>query len=568
VADTIRVDTSPTKAVLVSSLTRDASLEACVFDLIDNAIDAAREHSLADRSEDLDSTGLPSDYSDYRIELFVNGDEVRVVDNCGGMSLADLAERNLRFGKQSIHAFGIGLYGVGLNRAIFKLGEDIVIRTENEREAAVLSFKRSEYLADETDWTLHAERSEKSGRIGTVVSITNLDPTITQMTADRGWQKEIQAEIGDRYSIFLSKGLAIQVNGTDTEATLVGIRRGGPFPPLSKSFKLSGKTKVYIEAGQHNLHRFTAEPDYDAATNRKIADQYGWSIICNDRVIVMLDTSPKTGWDKKWHNEFSGFVGYVHFVSENPSELPWNTPKTDIDVNNPNYRDVLDDMRSFTDNWRLNANQAKKAKKAGVPLTAPAPAAKKGTPASSDPGAGSSTPAANPPKPPPTKRPSPTTLGTVLPEDIDEKHCKDKLLQLVHEAKGLQVFTHPYSSLALMRMLFESSARTFLIRHKEYENCKASSIPEREKGIGRPLNAQEKAQFVANMDEMISFFQSTPTAWQHGAGPHLAQSLNAFSKLKPKMNSAIHQPFQVISVPEVVSIRDELLPLFRHLLEE
>ena len=36
------VDTSPTKRVVVDSITRDATDEECIFDLIDNAIDAAR----------------------------------------------------------------------------------------------------------------------------------------------------------------------------------------------------------------------------------------------------------------------------------------------------------------------------------------------------------------------------------------------------------------------------------------------------------------------------------------------------------------------------------------------
>jgi len=38
-----KVDTRPSKAVVVDSLTRDTSVDACIFDLIDNSIDAARD---------------------------------------------------------------------------------------------------------------------------------------------------------------------------------------------------------------------------------------------------------------------------------------------------------------------------------------------------------------------------------------------------------------------------------------------------------------------------------------------------------------------------------------------
>lgn len=102
----ISVDTRPTKEVLVSSLTRDASLEACLFDLIDNSIDAARID--AERSgSHVNNSGLPKTYSGYEISLHMDGDEVSVIDNCGGMQMPELSSDNFRFGKRSSHEFGI-----------------------------------------------------------------------------------------------------------------------------------------------------------------------------------------------------------------------------------------------------------------------------------------------------------------------------------------------------------------------------------------------------------------------------------------------------------------------------
>src|SRR3546814_19306137 len=64
--------------------------------------------------------------------------------------------------------------------------------------------------------------------------------------------------------------------------------------------------------------------------HRAIASEFGWYVVCNDRVIVLHDKTHKTGWTTNWHNEYGGFVGWVHFRSKDPSLLPWNTKKSDI----------------------------------------------------------------------------------------------------------------------------------------------------------------------------------------------------------------------------------------------
>jgi hypothetical protein len=79
-----KVDTRPTKLVVVDGLTRDASVQACIFDLVDNSIDAAQEEifqglPLSERDE------IPESYEGYEIDLTINGSELRIVDNCGGI---------------------------------------------------------------------------------------------------------------------------------------------------------------------------------------------------------------------------------------------------------------------------------------------------------------------------------------------------------------------------------------------------------------------------------------------------------------------------------------------------
>ncbi|WP_162933083.1 ATP-binding protein [Roseovarius sp. EL26] len=565
---TFPIDTRPTKELLVTNLTRDASTEACIFDLIDNSIDAARNTILQQSPKLPDSDQLPSSYSSFSVSLEILGDRLEVADNCGGMDPQGLASGYLRFGKQSEHEYGIGLYGVGLNRALFKLGNNTEITTENASGQAKVEIDRAAYIKDEDNWNITGETTPSTGEIGTRVVVTGLDPEISRQTSSPEWRSSLIAEMEKRYARFLTKGFSITVNEEVLHPDIVSVRKTGPFPPLVKSFKIDADTSVYIEAGQHEDHRFPAEPDYELKTNRELADQYGWSIICNDRVIVHLDTSPKTGWDKKWHNEFSGFVGFVHFTSKDPKKLPWNTPKTDVDTNNQGYQSVLGDMRSFTEKWRANANQAKKTKKAGKTLKPPT------TPTSSPskPGTGTNTniPAPKPltTKAPVVTKPSQTQLRYVLPQDINELHCSDKLLQLVQEGKKVDAFETHYSALALIRMLFETAARSFLVRHKEYSTAHTKIITKREIGTGKTLTEKQKKDLTPSIDELIWLFNNDPNLWRDGVGKHMNQSLAKFAKHKERMNSAIHHPFQVINIYEALTIRDEVLPVLRHYIEK
>src|SRR5205807_6836859 len=78
----ILVDTSPTKEVVVDGITRDATDEECIFDLIDNSIDAARNIIFRNISPKLRNE-LPEGYSGYEVKLHIGGASFKISDNCG-----------------------------------------------------------------------------------------------------------------------------------------------------------------------------------------------------------------------------------------------------------------------------------------------------------------------------------------------------------------------------------------------------------------------------------------------------------------------------------------------------
>lgn len=565
------VDTKPTKEVVVDSLTRDISVEACLFDLIDNAIDAARDTIFA-RAEEKRAEGLPDSYSGFKITLAFSGDGCLIDDNCGGITVERLRTMVLRFGQRSSHPMGIGIFGLGLNRALFKLGRVSHLKTDTGSQRAELILKTKEYLESD-DWNLPAEEFQSSGKVGTSIEVRQLYEDIAQNFADSGWIEKYRRDVGRRYGRFVQKGLEIEINGVAVPDGEIRIRKDSPFPEEYKFYKTEGVT-VHIRFGQHSEHRFSAEPDYDKSRNALLTDQFGWTVLCNDRAIVVSDKTMKTGWDRKFHTEFYGFVGIVTFDADDPSKLPWDTTKFDVDMNNRAYLTALVDMRKFAERWRSYANRAKDAQRKGETLL-PTPAATKNAPdaapdthqkPTASVGSKSSTDstATTKVKKQPTRKKDHNQFGTVLPDDVDELYCFDKHLALVHEAKGLDLNALTYSGMALIRCLFEATVVTYLGRHEKLNELKQFAIDERKKD-GQKIKSEKDV--VPNMEEMIAFLVNNPDIWGAVKQNHLKHSLSRMAAHKKMLNSAVHNPWQPINRSEAFTIRDEVLPILRHLIE-
>jgi len=565
----VKVDTTPTKDAVVSSLTRDASIEACIFDLIDNSIDAARESIFAKGRPDVDQYGLPTSYAGFKIDVRISGKGIIVEDNCGGIDGKFFQKGALKFGKRSRHKLGIGAFGVGLNRAVFRLGKKANITTDNGSERLSLTIDAKIYLKEEDNWGLDAWAIQSSGQVGTSVEITPPVPDVEKTISDSNWQKEFGQQISERYFSLLQKGIVIEYNGQILSPIYVPIRDGGPYDSRSKHYKSAGGINVYLLAGQHIRHRFSAEPDFDLPTNRQISDDFGWSIICNDRLIVRSDKSPKTGWDHQWHPEFNGFVGYVRFVSETPDLLPWNTTKSDVDLTNAVYRDALDDMREFVRAWRSDAYHAKKTKQ-GNGILIPTPP---GTPPLPPPLIDPRGALPNRQKPGPVKRPKPTkkighnTFTTILPDDVDEKLCHDKLLALVHEAKLLDLSTTAYAGMGLLRTLFETASILFLTRHKRYDDLKSFSFDLLEQKNGVAPSEKQKKGFIPRLEDILLFLAQNKDIWGSDKANYMARCVTNFAANKPKLNDSVHHPYMTINRQEALAIRDASLPVLRHMIE-
>jgi hypothetical protein len=550
------VDTSPTKDVVVTGLTKDATVEACILDLLDNSVDAARNSAMRIAG----TIEAPQSYDGYQITITFSGTELRIADNCGGISVKQLQSDVMRFGKRSGHYHGIGAFGVGLNRAIFKLGHEALIATDTGKERSQLILKTEDYLRELDKWEITARQFPSTGEVGTTIEISRLPEDIAHQFADKGWVGTRREEIGRVYGRFIEKGLVIDVNGIEAKSLEVPIRENGPYEIEHRFYKTDHGVSIYISYGQHRDHRFTKEKGYDIDKNRKLTDQFGWNVLCNDRAILTCDTSDKTGWDD-FHSEYYGFVGSVNFECADPSKLPWNTTKSGVDLNNPAYRMALGGMRAFVRKWKSIADKRKRE-------TPPKPIPPKKGKEVKGSASRSRTKRAKAKiviKPKPVEKPDHHEFRTILPADVDERYCFDKHLKVVHEAKELDLGDAAYTGMALMRMLFEFSVAAYLVRHGKYEDLRQFAI-QRRRSRGVKIEPADERKVNPAVEEIIPYLDNNPSVW--GAKEnYLRHSLKKMGAHVATLNTALHNPFQPVERSKAFEIREEILPMVRHLIE-
>src|ERR1051326_5430154 len=107
------VDASPEKRFFIHMLVKDIELIPAVLDLVDNSVDGAR--------------GIRGDerFDDLWVRLNIGPERFAITDNCGGIDIGTARSYAFRFGRpwDAVGVPGsVGQFGVGMKRALFKLG--------------------------------------------------------------------------------------------------------------------------------------------------------------------------------------------------------------------------------------------------------------------------------------------------------------------------------------------------------------------------------------------------------------------------------------------------------------
>lgn len=351
------VKASPTKEFFVNMLVRDILLKQAIIELIDNSIDGAR--SMREENQ----------YFGLKISVTFDKDKFVIEDNCGGIPVDIAANYAFRFGRpktvQSGNAATTGIFGIGMKRALFKIGNNFSIHSVTKTTEFRLDLNVKEWLAkDDDDWDFkfsfadeNMDNSEEN--IGTKIEVTDLNPEIAGELSSEEFQKELIEHIQRRVGLDIAYGMMILVNGQRLTGNNILLIDNEEIRPIKEEYQ---DEEIFVKILSGIAPREGKQYPPEKA---------GWYIYCNGRLVVAADKTSLTTWKDMenrgsgivFHNNYAAFRGIVYFTSKYPEKLPWNTTKTGIDETSLVYlrarekmleifkivKNILDDIRKNTD---------------------------------------------------------------------------------------------------------------------------------------------------------------------------------------------------------------------------
>jgi Histidine kinase-, DNA gyrase B-, and HSP90-like ATPase len=342
-----KANAEPTKEFFVNMITKDIQLDACILDLLDNCLDGAGA-DLSNRARQGER-----DYSNYTASITLDEEEFTITDNCGGISINEAINYAFRFGRRPDAppeaAYSIGLYGIGMKRAMFKMGKSIDIKSSTTDEAFDVSIDVDVWLRRD-DWNFDLEPKMAYEPAGTTITIKRLLDDVKAEFTDPVFINKLRRSIARDYSIFLQNGFTVNVNDEAVIPYEFRFRESDQFVPVKRQYD-DDSVHVEITAGMAGL---PSDDSSAESTENSIpeVEYYGWFVLCNDRVVIAADKSPATVWGDEqfpvWHPQYNGFMGIASFRSERPELLPWTTTKRQIDLNDQTYRKAVRIMKEVT----------------------------------------------------------------------------------------------------------------------------------------------------------------------------------------------------------------------------
>ncbi|MCY4463806.1 MAG: ATP-binding protein [Albidovulum sp.] len=360
---------SPTKEFFVNMITRDITLEDSILDLIDNSIDAAWQMAGSHAM----TLGDDTDLSAFKITLTLSEDQFTISDNCGGMTLDNAVDHAFSFGRkasQEREEFSIGVYGIGMKRAVFKLGKNVRVRSQFRGDnGSPLSFavpiNVTDWLADERpSWDFDIVEDDVRSEYGVVIIVNELTWPAKTAFGNPAFVENLRRMIARDYSLHLGRGLKIEVGDEQIIGANLELAMSEDFSPMRISYedKQDGESvSIEMLGGMAAPPPDSVEPD-DRFDGDK---RFGWYVACNGRIVMAADKSSIAGWGTKdwpqWHRQYAGFIGIVLFSASNTAALPLTTTKRSVDQSSDVYRSAQLKMRDLSKVWIAYTNQRKQA---------------------------------------------------------------------------------------------------------------------------------------------------------------------------------------------------------------
>ena len=360
------VNAAPVKSFFVDMLTRDISLSDAILDLLDNCVDGILRKKVRRAAGN-------EPYKGYHAQISYDGDQFQITDNCGGIPW-DLRDYAFRMGRpdgdRDAGLRTVGVFGIGMKRAVFKIGRDISIQTQHKNDAYDVEIKPS-WLRAEKIWTLPVrELAARMKQDGTKIVVSKLYGGVRSLFDNdkKLFDQQFRTKVATHYAFIIDKGFKITVNGVQIKPKPTKLRwEDGPSKKEAiRPFiyeTTTGGVEVFLAVGL--THPIPSEEDVKKEQEMKQHSTLGagWTVVCNDRAVLYCDRSELTGWGEagvpKYHPQFFAISGIVEFRSKDASKLPMTTTKRGIDASSRLYLQVKNKMRQglqmftdFTNKWK------------------------------------------------------------------------------------------------------------------------------------------------------------------------------------------------------------------------
>ncbi len=327
-----RIKAGPTKSFFIDTLVKDIQLIPAVVDLIDNSVDGAlrvRQHG--------------GSFEDLYIRLVVKSDRFVIEDNCGGIPFKTARDYAFRFGRPEgtpTVNHSVGQFGVGMKRALFKLGTRFRIESVSDTHRFVVEVDVDEWKTDDEDWHFDWTELETldppppAEERGTTITVRELHPSVSEDLGEAWFRSSLSQAISRSHRVNMADGLSITLNGVPLQFDLARLLTDADMSPGYSEHTFDG-VSVRIYAG----------------VGRSSPTEAGWYVFCNGRQVLGADRTALTGWGgkggvniPKFHNQYARFRGYAFFDADDASLLPWNTTKTGVDEDSDVYRTARVEM--------------------------------------------------------------------------------------------------------------------------------------------------------------------------------------------------------------------------------
>lgn len=330
------IETMPTKELFIDMLTRDLVLCPAIIDLVDNCADGAKRLR-GERS-----------FKDLWSRVEISKDEFRISDNCGGIPVDVARKYAFRFGRPpgapSVK-HSVGQFGVGMKRAIFKMGRKFRIESVTGTSRFVVKVDVDKWAAN-PKWEFEFAELEEGIRVprddqGTTIHVEKLKSDVAETFGLKSFETELKNTLQSRLQDPISKGISITLNQIPVTAEPLQMLADSRLSPACSKLQYPepGKKPVIVKL-------------YCGLGKSENPDAAGWHIFCNGRLILEGDKTEVTGWNWKedglkipgFHGQYNYLRGYAYFDSDDGGRLPWNTTKTGVNTDSTIYRAVRLEM--------------------------------------------------------------------------------------------------------------------------------------------------------------------------------------------------------------------------------